>query len=238
MSIQRSALDEMRFGIASARASVESQVELDEAITFCKQEAIRFLVARCPTQEIRLAQQMEQQGFLLMDTLLYYARKIDQTWPKPLHRVRVATAEDVEQIKAIAAGAFRGYRGHYHADARLDPALCDDLYIDWAYRSCTVNGAVDEVLVVEDGEAMSGFLTLRMNSLTEGEVPLYGVLPTAQGHGLGRSLMIGALESCAERGAERLIISTQITNLASQKVWLRLGFELFHAYYTFHRWFD
>lgn len=224
--------------MTSARASASNLAELDEIMMFCERKAIRFLVARCPAQELQLAQHMEQRGFLLMDTLLYYTRRVDQTWPKPMHHVRPATADDAEQVKEVAAGAFRGYGGHYHADPRLDPALCDDIYIDWAYRSCRVEGVADAVLVVEDGEAVRGFLTLRMNSPAEGEVPLYGVLPTAQGHGLGRSLIIGALESCEARGAERLIISTQLTNLASQKVWLRLGFEPAHAYYTFHRWFD
>jgi ribosomal protein S18 acetylase RimI-like enzyme len=238
MSIAHSPLDEARFGIASARASVSNLTELDEVMAFCKADAIRFLVARCAAQDLHLAQQMEQRGFLLTDTLLYYARRIDQTWPPAPHKLRLATEGDAEQIREIAAEAFRGYGGHYHADARLDPALCDDLYVDLAYRSCTVPGVADAVLVVEDGEAVNGFVTLRMNNPAEGEVPLYGVRPAAQGRGLGRSLIIGALESCAARGAKRLVISTQLTNMASQKVWLRLGFEPFQAYYTFHRWFD
>jgi GNAT superfamily N-acetyltransferase len=238
MSGARSPLDEARFGIASARASVSNLAELDEVMAFCEREAIRFLVARCAAKDLHLAQQMEQRGFLLMDTLLYYARRVDQTWPPASHKLRLATEADAEQIKEIAAEAFRGYGGHYHADTRLDRALCDDLYVDWAYRSCTVGGVADAVLVVEDDETINGFLTLRMNSSAEGEVPLYGVRPESQGCGLGRSLIIGALESCAARGAERLIISTQLTNIASQKVWLRLGFELSHAHYTFHRWFD
>lgn len=238
MSIARSPLDEARFGITSARASVSNLAELDEVTAFCEKEAIRFLIARCPAQELRLAQQMEQRGYLLMDTLLYYARQIDQTWPTAPHAMRLATADDAEQVKEIAAGAFQGYGGHYHADARLDPALCDDLYIDWAYRSCTVPGVADAVLVVDDGERIIGFVTLRRNNPVEGEIMLSGVSPAAQGQGLGRSLIIGALDQGAALGAERIIVSTQITNLASQKIWSRLGFNVSHAYYTFHRWFD
>jgi hypothetical protein len=34
-----------------------------------------------------------------------------------------------------------------------------------------------------------------------------------------------------------MLISTQITNVAVQKVWTRLGFEPSRSYYTFHKWF-
>jgi hypothetical protein len=34
----------------------------------------------------------------------------------------------------------------------------------------------------------------------------------------------------------RMVVSTQITNLAVQKVWVRQGFELTGSYYTFHLW--
>ncbi|MBL8155506.1 MAG: GNAT family N-acetyltransferase [Anaerolineae bacterium] len=238
MSVARSPLDEARFGIASARSSVSNLAEMDEVMTFCEAEAIRFLIARCPAQELRLVQHMEQRGFLLMDTLLYYARRVDQTWPTVPHRLRLATEADAEQIKEIAVEAFRGYGGHYHADARLDPALCDDLYVDWAYRSCTVRGVADAVLVSEDDTRTTGFVTLRRNNPMEGEIMLSGVSPAAQGQGLGRSLIIGALDQGAIMGMERMIVSTQITNLASQKIWSRLGFDVAHAYYTFHRWFD
>jgi hypothetical protein len=42
---------------------------------------------------------------------------------------------------------------------------------------------------------------------------------------------------CASRGAARMMVSTQINNVAVQKVWARLGFEPNYAYYTFHKWF-
>ena len=92
--------------------------------------------------------------------------------------------------------------------------------------------------MAEQDSQIVGFITLKMNNPQEGEVPLYGVSPSVQGKGVGRSLMIGALNWCATQKAERMLISTQVTNLSSQKVWIRLGFEPSHSYYTFHKWFD
>jgi hypothetical protein len=41
-----------------------------------------------------------------------------------------------------------------------------------------------------------------------------------------------------KQGFQQMLYSTQITNIAVQKVWVRLGAELDHAYYTFHKWFE
>jgi hypothetical protein len=49
--------------------------------------------------------------------------------------------------------------------------------------------------------------------------------------------MVAAMAWLAARGRTRMVVSTQITNLAVQKVWARLGFEPSSSYYTLHRWF-
>ena len=107
-----------------------------------------------------------------------------------------------------------------------------------AQRSCLSRAVADCVLVAEQGGQLIGFSTLKVHNPDEGEVPLYGVDPTIQGQGIGRNLIIGALRWFEAQGVARMLISTQVTNVASQKVWVRLGFEPSHAYYTFHKWFD
>ena len=60
--------------------------------------------------------------------------------------------------------------------------------------------------------------------------------PEAQGRGAGRSLMVEELKSCKAEASE-MVISTQVTNVAVQRVWCRVGFAPAHSYYTFHKWF-
>jgi len=151
--------------------------------------------------------------------------------------VRTIAPGDASPVRAIAAAAFSGYGGHYHADPRLDDEQCDEVYADWAERSCVSKDVADEVLVAELDGQIVGFVTMRFNSDDEAEVVLNGVAPPAQGRGVYRSLMIRAMDLCASRGRTRIVISTQLTNVVVQKVWTRLGFELTSAYYTFHKWF-
>jgi GNAT superfamily N-acetyltransferase len=238
VNIALSPIDEERFGIPTARIADLKSGELTAVLEFCHSNDVRFLVARCSAVALRTAQAMEREGFLLMDTLVYYQRFLTTPIPSQDRPPRPVGPNEAEQVSHLAAQAFHDYNGHYHADPRLDRTKCDEIYPSWAYRSCVSRQVADEVLVSESHGAIWGFVTLKLNNPLEGEVPLYGVLPSAQKHGVGRSLIIGALEWFRANGAERMVISTQVTNLASQKVWLRLGFEPSQVFYTFHKWFD
>lgn len=235
-----STLDSERFGIRAARAHVVPET-LPRALDFCASEKIDLLIARCSTTDVVAAQRMESSGFLLMDTLVYYAFDLSsKTIPQDAGKflVRRLKPEDKDEIEAIAASAFRGYIGHYHADPRLDRQKCDETYASWAERSVTLKTAADEVLVAEHNTAVAGFATLRVNSPQECEGLLYAVAPAYQKLSVCPALMIHSLHWCLSQGAERMVISTQVTNVSMQKVWCRVGFEPSHSYYTFHKWFD
>ena len=79
---------------------------------------------------------------------------------------------------------------------------------------------------------------MRLNETDEGEGVLFGVHPSFEGRGIYWSFMVYAMNWCRNRGAARIVVSTQITNTAVQKVWARLGFEVVRSFYTFHLWFD
>jgi GNAT superfamily N-acetyltransferase len=233
-----SEIDSQRFGLRVARAHIVRE-NLRQVLHCCVEEKIDLLIARCATNDLTMAQDMEVQGFSLMDTLVYYRFDLSKRIPedKAEFSVRSLRLGEEAQVRQIAAAAFRGYMGHYHADRRLDPLLCDEGYASWAERSCIPKTAADKVLIAEDNSAVAGFATLRLNSPQEGEGLLYAVAPEWQKRGICPSLMIHSLHWCRSQGAQRMIISTQIGNVSMQKVWCRVGFEPSHSYYTFHKWF-
>ncbi|MGB5152687.1 MAG: GNAT family N-acetyltransferase [Candidatus Sulfotelmatobacter sp.] len=238
-TIAFSEIDSEQFGVRVARAQVEGK-NLSQIIDFCAAEQIKLLIARCATKEVRTVQEMERQGFLLMDTLVYYSFELaKRSIPDdaPSAHVRKFVPDDAAQVEAVAAAAFKGYYGHYHTDPRLDQRKCDEGYVSWAVRSCTSKQVATEVLVAEIDKKIVGFLTLRLNTPTEMEGLLFGVAPEVQGIGVGRSLMVHGLELCKKQQAKRMLISTQVTNVAVQKVWCRIGFEPSQSYYTLHKWF-
>jgi GNAT superfamily N-acetyltransferase len=242
LQINLSAVDEQRFGIRTARAYVSAESEVDEMRAFCAEHQVRFLIVRVPSEQLHTVQLLETLGGQMMDTLIYYRRDLTRQplpdLPPTPPQIRSITDADVSGVQRVAQTAFTGYFGHYHADKRLDPALSDAGYVEWAVRSSTVRGVADDVLVADDAGAIVGFATMRINSPTQGEGVLFGVAPEAQGRGIYRGFIIHAMHWCADRALKEIVVSTQITNIAVQKVWVRLGFEPSHSFYTLHHWFD
>lgn len=236
-----SALDEERFGIRTARAVGVTTENLPLVMDFCLTNQVVFLIARCLCNHIQAAQTMEREGFSLMDTLVYYGRDLTKTpIPRdpgkvPLRSIRPG---EEEAVRTLTAECFKGYVGHYHADERLDRKKCDETYTSWAARSCLSREVANEVLVADQGSNLVAFATLRLNNSEEGEWVLGGVSPSARGQGIYWSIIICGMEWGRAKGAKRMIISTQLTNVAVQTVWTRLAFVPSHAYYTFHKWFN
>ena len=239
--VRLSKLDEERFGIRTAVARGVTSATLPSVLEFCRENDVKFLIARSLCTELSAAQEMERQGFILMDTLVYYVRELGQG-PLPTDTgtalIRFRRPGDEDTVRAVAGEVFGAYQGHYHADKRLDQAQCDEVYQSWVYNSCVSREFADAVMIAELKGTIVGFGTVRMNSPQECEGVLAGVSPSAQGHGIYRSFIIRSLEWCHEQKAQRMVVSTQITNVAVQKVWARLSFELSSSYYTYHKWFD
>jgi GNAT superfamily N-acetyltransferase len=62
------------------------------------------------------------------------------------------------------------------------------------------------------------------------------VAPEFQRRGIYTALFNEIGVQAAKAGASTLQVSTQLTNLAPQRVWIGCGLELERAQYTFHWW--
>ena len=240
-------LERERFGIQSARANGVTAARLGEVLEFCRRERVRFLTARCRADDLAAAHALEAAGGRLMDTLMYWEHDLvaRARLERPDTPLRLAQAADAPALERAAGEAFHDYVSHYHADPRLERARCDAAYADWARRACLACGPDAPMFVGEHEGTPAGFAALRLVATegasvgaSEGEGVLYGVAPRARGKKLYLALMFASLDWCRERGARRMIISTQLTNWVPQQVWARLGFEPYQAHYTYHLWFD
>ncbi|MRW85305.1 GNAT family N-acetyltransferase [Pseudoduganella sp. FT26W] len=240
MDISLSQMDLERFGVITAKAALQPDDSVAALAGWCRQQAVRMLIARVPTSAVTLVQQLEQQGAFLTDTLLYYSRRALAPEAALLpdgYRWRLASAADADDVAALAALTFSGYAGHYHADARLDRATADAVYEDWAANSCRNPAVADAVLLIEHDGKLAAFATLKDRGAALLEGVLFGVHPQHQGRRLYQALMQQAQHWGQAHGFSAMTVSTQVVNLAVQKVWCRLGFEPSSSYYTFHQWY-
>ena len=193
--IRLSPLDETRFGIRTARAEGVTLERLPTVLEFCHTQNIQMLIARCSTGDLPSLQAMEEAGFQLMDTLVYFDFDLHHK-ELPSRRdfnIRVVQPQDVAAVKEIARQAFRGYDSHYHADPRLDQSTCDEIYVDWAVRSCSNKDVADEVFVADSNNGILGFLAIKMDKTKVADCRLYAVSQQSQRGGVGQALLIEAL---------------------------------------------
>ena len=146
--------------------------------------------------------------------------------------------EDASAIGAVAARAFVEHGGHYHADPHLAREAAGEVYRDWAIRSCTEKSVADGVFAAWSDGAVVGFVTVRRNSESETEAVLGGVAREAQGRGVPNALIVQTLRWSLEIGARWSAMSTQIANIAMQKVLFRNRYELRSSGFILHKWYD
>lgn len=242
MNIEISDLDTKRFNIPVAKVTDITKLKLTEVNNYCKKHEIQLLIARISTNDISFAQKMESDNYKIMDTIVYY--KFNYTKKDPPHFAPYDSIKNISgnqsyacKVSEIAQQSFFGYFGHYHADNNLEKSVCDELYVDWARRSCLDIKVADAVLAKFDNDIITGFVTLKIISDNTGELILSGVSPSFQKRGVYQTLIYSGMEWLNNKGLNNIILSTQINNIAVQKVWARLGFEMDHSFYTFHKWF-
>ena len=129
-----------------------------------------MLTLRVPTSRLGLVQELEADGFRLMDCLVYYEA---QTAASPSAKskgfaLHGAIASDADQVAELARICFTDYISHYHADPRLDRSLASAGYVDWARRSSDSDRKIaTTVFLPLVGDRVVQFATMRRNSETE-----------------------------------------------------------------------
>jgi RimJ/RimL family protein N-acetyltransferase len=234
-----SPLDHARFGARTVRTDSLTAANLRRVLDVCEAERADLLIARSTDTTLATIRVAQEAGLNLMDILMCWVRDLSQ----PVEtvgidlNVRECEPGDVDQVRSVARRAYSSYPGHYHADPRLDPALCDETYADWAARSCGPDSSA-RAFVAGSGGRIAGFASVRIRDDGDGEGVLSGVDPDFRGRGFFQALHARRTAWCRELGAPRLWCVTRAANVASQRVYLKVGFRPSHALYVFHKWFD
>jgi GNAT superfamily N-acetyltransferase len=238
--VSLSDLDSQRFGVITAKTNLECLDDLKATENFVIENSVELTIARVSSTNIAVVHAAMNAGFILMDTLAFYTYDllnnhhiINRASPD----VRLATRSDAIMVKEIAGRAFHAYDAHYHADSRLDQRICDEVYADWAYRSCLLKSVADVVLLYEIDGKIAGFATVKLSPLNQlAEGPLFAVDLPFRGQGVFKNLLQNALLWAKGKECSSFVYSTQITNIAVLRTLCREGFIPLRYVYTFHRW--
>jgi GNAT superfamily N-acetyltransferase len=236
-----SRLDEEHFGIRTARASDVDIHKLKTILAFCKSNRVELLIAKCSPSEIRAVHAMEDLGFRLMDTIIFFSFSLSKQQIPSANvdhvTVRQVGPGDESRVKQIAHQAFHNYTGHYHMDERLDKVKSTEVYALWAYNCCISGEYSDTVFVAEYEGTIAGFSAMKKHSDREWIAILGAVEPKYQGFGIGKALNIARIKYCRAQHAEHLTSPISISNLSGQVISQQFHYHPSRYEYTFHKWF-
>jgi len=224
-------------GRAALRALIESACEASRA------NGIRHLSARIDVADAEAVQALEDTGFRMMDALATYIYPLKRPAPeagKDMGVLRLYEPADRDQILEITREAYHGFRGRYHLDPHLPQSRSDELYVEWAKKSCDGEWA-DVVLVTENGRGvLHGWASYRQIEpvSTVGGAPI-------RGGGLGAcrrekpGAYAGLLRAATIRihgGGATTEMQTQVFNFATIRLYEAVDTQFVRAEYTLHAW--
>jgi hypothetical protein len=243
--------DSQFFGLSMARfyllhdetPGVDLAGLIAAAFAGSRERGIRHLSVRIDVADARAIQALEDAGFRMMDALATYIYPLKRPSPEPgkdMGVLRLYQPEDREQVLDITREAYRGFRGRYHLDPHLPHERSDELYVEWARKSCDGEWA-EVVLVTENGKGeLHGWASYRQIE------PVSTVGGTAiRGGGLGAcrrekpGAYAGLLRAATVRihgGGGVTEMQTQIFNFATIRLYESVQTQFVRADYTLHAW--
>lgn len=149
-------------------------------------------------------------------------------------RFRPSRLEDIPRLQEIARVSYRDSRFFY--DPYLKSKQAEALFAEWIERSC--HEYADIVFTAELGKRPVGYISCDLDTKSnKGSIGLVGVHPNTRGMGIGRQLVMRALQWFARNRATRATVITQGRNIAAQRLYQRCGFLTGGVQLWYHKWF-
>jgi ribosomal protein S18 acetylase RimI-like enzyme len=188
-----------------------------------------FAYARVPTTDVSFGHLLENAGFRLVDTGITLEAATIAGTSRSMGETRLAHAGDATAVVEIARTAFRYSR--FHLDPRIPTALANDIKREWAANYFRGQRG-DHMVVAERSGSVVGFLQLLAGKDGVLTIDLIAVAEAHRGRGLAADMIRFAARECGK--PVRLRVGTQAANVASLRLYERLGFAVAATSHVFH----
>lgn len=227
------------FAVARARGDILTSTLATDIDAWCRRTRTRCLYFQARAEDADTSRVADFAGFRPVDLRVVFAQRLGPADPEGAGRdggaLRMGTGEDSKSLEDIAAHSYRLSR--FYFDGGFPMERVDALYATWIRQSLT--GFAAAVLVTGPVGKPLGFISCHLPG--EGEparIGLVGVAEEAQGRGVGRALLAGALEWFRQAGITRVEVATQGRNTEAQRLYQRAGFVTDHVRTWYHKWYQ
>ena len=131
---------------------------------------------------------------------------------------------------AYESGKFSRYR----LDKNFSEVKFKKLYQIWIENSINKSFA-SKIFYIKENENILGFVTVKIND-DVAQIGLIGVLPVAQGKGLGKKLLLKTENYCFENNVKIIQIPTQLENILACKFYEKMGYQISEKIIIKHYW--
>lgn len=188
---------------------------------------------RLPHERLKESMLLEARGFRFIEMVYHPEMENLQAYdvgaPTGLVVVR-GDRSDLPAVQEIAERAFRNER--FHMDPRLDSAMGDRRYRNWATSS--FSHPSQELHCIRDDERVRAFFVTEMFADGTCYWHLNAVAPDAQGKGYGWRAWRAMMQVAKDAGAKRIRTCIAARNHRVLNLYCRLGFRISPPQMTFH----
>jgi dTDP-4-amino-4,6-dideoxy-D-galactose acyltransferase len=216
----------------------EQTAQIDE---WSRSHRIRVLYFLSRADDPTTIQTAEQHGFGLVDIRVTFERGVmnshDPVRPdSPAGAsIRPVQPEDLPGLQAMARTVHRETR--FFNDSHFSRQRVEDLYSTWI--TLESQGRAQTVLVAASAANQPlGYVSCHLDPVRrEGQIGLVGVSPEVRGKGLGKSLVLAAIDWYRAQGAHEVTVVTQGKNRAAQRLYQQCGFLSRELQLWYHKWY-
>jgi predicted GNAT family acetyltransferase len=226
-----------RFGMKVLRYILEGD-NADPMIEKILGDSPALAIVRIPTFRIDLVPKFQSffSEVILADCITFYERDnaLIGTPRNPKNiglSFTAADSGDFETLDFMNEQIFSGYRNHYSSNQRLKGFRPVDAYKEWT-RSHLLTGSC-KCFVASLDNCPCGFLNMQIDRNTS-VIQLNGVMPEFRGRGVYRDIIRMGVKIIMETNSSVISVSTQVENIAVQRVWVTEGFFMVRSYFTLH----
>ena len=228
--------DSAFFGLRLARVagSALDARAATEAVGAGREQRLDCLSLLLPAADGPSIAAAQAAGFCLVDIRVTMERPGTAAVSVPSRTVaiRMQRPDDIPALEAIAGEAHRNTR--FSRDPRFPPERAADLYRTWIRQEC--GGAADQVLVSENDDAPTGYVSCHLGAGGLARIGLFGVRSDQRGRGAGGALLAAALGWFDRAGHAGVSVVTQGHGVAAQRLYQRAGFLTSRVELWFHLW--
>jgi dTDP-4-amino-4,6-dideoxy-D-galactose acyltransferase len=218
----------------------ESALPIDD---WCRSNRVRGLYFLARADDPATIQTAEQHGFGLVDIRVTFEHRMAMNTQELIRPALPKTAcirpvqpDDLPGLQAMARIGHGETR--FFSDPHFPRQRAEELYSTWV--TLEIQGRAQTVLVAaSEANQPLGYVSCHLDPVRrEGQIGLVGVSSEVRGRGIGKSLVLGAMDWYRDQGAQRVTVVTQGKNRMAQRLYQQCGFISLELQLWYHKWYS